>query len=213
MQWSQLSFFSSSTYKDIVKFLVEEKKNGKTIVPSNSTILRAFALTPFDDVKVVILGQDPYPTIGHATGLAFSVPNSVSPLPKSLQNIYKELATDVGVQRKTGDLTDWAEQGVLLLNTSLTLAAGQPNSHKGIGWEKLTQEVVQTISDEKDFVVFILWGQNAINKSRWVDEEKHRVITSPHPSPLSASRGFFGSRPFSTTNKYLSEHKMQPIIW
>lgn len=213
MLWSDLPFFNSAEYKNIASFIKQERESGKSVLPPCKLILNALAHTPLDDVKVVILGQDPYPTKTHAMGLAFSVPKDVKPLPKSLQNIFKELKDDLGIIRTSGDLTNWAKQGVLLLNTSLTVVEGQPNSHKEIGWEKLTTEIIKVLNEQRNYVVFILWGQNAINKSLFIDEKKHTVLCSPHPSPLSASRGFFGSKPFSKANKYLIDHQITPIWW
>lgn len=211
--WADLPFFNSVEYKNLASFIKQERANGKSVLPSCKLILNAFSLTPFEDVKVVILGQDPYPTKTHAMGLAFSVPKDVKPLPKSLINIYKELKDDLGIIRTAGDLSDWAAQGVLLLNTSLTVVEGQPNSHKDKGWETLTTQAIKTLNNNRTNIVFILWGQNAINKSQFIDEDRHLVIGSPHPSPLSASRGFFGSKPFSKANKYLIDHQITPIWW
>jgi len=208
-----ITFFTSKRFKKISDHLVDEQRSGKLILPERDAILKAFALTPPDQVKVIILGQDPYPTIGHAMGLAFSVQPDVKPLPKSLQNIFKELHDDVGVQRTNGDLTDWAQQGVLLLNTSLTVVAGAPQSHATIGWGALTNEVIQYLNDNYTNLVFILWGKHAQQKGIYVDAQKHLIIQSPHPSPLSAHRGFFGSKCFSQTDKYLIDHGKVPIDW
>jgi len=216
MTWlDNVAFFESEKFKKIVQVLKEEESAGKTILPKKENLLRAFALTPLDKVKVVILGQDPYPTIGHANGLAFSVNPDISPLPKSLQNIYKELNADIGEPPwdVDGDLTRWAEQGVLLLNTSLSVVAGQPGSHKDIGWGALTNEIIRLLNEECENLVFILWGNFAQRKAMFVDQTKHYVIKSPHPSPLSAYRGFFGSKPFSKTNTYLKEHQIEEIQW
>lgn len=210
--WNDLDFFKGSDFKEIVKSLVKRKRSGIRVLPSNENILRAFYTTPFNNVKVVILGMDPYPTPGHAHGLAFSVEKNVKPLPKSLINIYKELKSDLGIIRTTGDLTDLARQGVLLLNTSLTVDAGKPDSHKDLGWRKLTKEVIQTLNDEKEHLVFILWGMKAQAFASQIDGD-HHVILSPHPSPLSAYRGFFGSKPFSQTNQYLKSNKIKEISW
>ena len=209
----EVEFFKSSRFKKILQFLREEESSGKAIFPNKDCWLRAFALTPLDEVKVVILGQDPYPTIGHANGLAFSVNPDVSPLPKSLQNIYRELDDDIGISNANGDLTHWAEQGVLLLNTSLTVAEGNPGSHSDIGWGALTNEVIRLLNEQCENLVFILWGNFAQRKAMFIDPTKHCVIKSPHPSPLSAYRGFFGSRPFSKTNTYLKEHQIEEIQW
>jgi len=197
------------------KFLKEEKESGKKIYPKGSDIFNAFNKTPFDKVKVVILGQDPYHGPNQAHGLSFSVQKGV-PVPPSLQNIYKELATDIAgfTIPRTGDLTRWAEQGVLLLNATLTVNAGMAGSHQKKGWEKFTDTVIKTISDKKTGVVFILWGNYAQSKSELIDGSKHLIIKSTHPSPLAVSRGgFFGSKPFSRTNAYLEKEGEKPIDW
>ncbi len=197
------------------QFLKEEKQAGKIIYPKGGDIFNAFAKTPFDEVKVVILGQDPYHGPNQAHGLSFSVQRGI-PTPPSLQNIYKELATDIPgfTIPKTGDLSKWAEQGVLLLNATLTVQAANAGSHQKKGWEKFTDTVIKTISDKKEGVVFILWGAYAQSKSVLIDETKHLVIKSTHPSPLAVSRGgFFGSKPFSKTNTYLNQHGEKPIDW
>lgn len=184
----------------------------KTVFPARSNIYNAFKYTPFDEVKVVILGQDPYHGPNQAHGLAFSVKNGTA-LPPSLRNMYKELEDDIGCHRTTGELTGWAEEGVLLLNTVMTVEKGLANSHRGIGWETFTDEIIQTISDHKENVVFILWGKPAQSKIRLIDTSKHKIITSVHPSPLSAYRGFFGSKPYSETNQYLTSVGLEPINW
>lgn len=199
-------------------FLVAEKigkfrNNGIVVLPQSSLIMNAYGLTPFEHVKVVILGQDPYPTKEHAMGLAFSVPDTVKPLPKSLNNIFTELKTDIGISRTNGDLTDWAQQGVLLLNSCLTVEQGKPASHHNIGWDAITDDTIRAVSDHHENVVFILWGNYAIRKAHLINEEKHHIITSPHPSPLAAHRGFFGSKPFSQTNEYLASKNITPINW
>jgi uracil-DNA glycosylase len=197
------------------KFLKEEKEARKIIYPKGSDIFNAFWKTPFKDVKVVILGQDPYHGLNQAHGLSFSVQKGVA-VPPSLQNIYKELATDIPGFKipRTGDLTEWAEQGVLLLNATLTVRAAEAGSHQKKGWEKFTDTVIKKISDEKKGVVFILWGNYAQSKSVLIDESKHLVIKSTHPSPLAVSRGgFFGSKPFSKTNAYLEKQGEKPIDW
>jgi uracil-DNA glycosylase len=193
-------------------FLVSEKSQGKTILPPASLWFNALNSMPFDELKVVILGQDPYPTAGHAHGLCFSVLPDVKPLPKSLLNINKELFDDLGIDNShTGYLQPWAEQGVLLLNTVLTVEQGNANSHQGKGWETFTDSIIQTINEKKEHIVFILWGANAHKKIPMIDDTKHLIIKSVHPSPLSAYRGFFGSKPFSKTNTYL-ENKGKPAI-
>ncbi len=212
MNWTDLEFFKGSD-KIVADKLAEDINAGKPICPPVHQIMRAFDITHFEDVKVVILGQDPYPTAGHANGLAFSVNACVQPLPKSLKNIYKELEDDLGYKRTGGSLRDWAEQGVFLLNTVLTVEEGSAGSHQGIGWEAMTDEAVQTLSDERNNIVFILWGKKAQAKIPLIDKSKHHIITSPHPSPLSAYRGFFGSKPFSRTNDYLYKNRKVVIDW
>lgn len=195
-------------------FLNKEKQNGATIFPAEENIFNALKMTPFNEVKVVILGQDPYHDFGQAYGLAFSVPENMKKLPPSLKNIYKELAADVGCDIAShGCLDSWAEQGVLLINTVLTVRAHEANSHKNIGWELVTDLIIRNISNRKENVVFILWGANAISKKNLIDCTKHAVIESVHPSPLSASRGFFGSKPFSKCNAALEKFGLKSIDW
>ena len=196
-------------------FLKEEKEAGKKIYPKGSDIFNAFYKTPFDQVKVVIIGQDPYHGPDQAHGLSFSVQKGIA-VPPSLQNIYKELVTDIpGFKTpRTGDLTKWAEQGVLLLNATLTVRASEAGSHQKKGWEVFTDTVIKKISEEKEGVVFILWGNYAQSKSVLIDGSKHLIIKSTHPSPLAVSRGgFFGSKPFSKTNEYLIKTGKEPIDW
>ena len=211
--WVDLPFFSSGDFEATIENLDARITLGIPIVPERKNWFRAFRTTPFNDVKVVILGQDPYPTKEHAMGLAFSVPDGVYPLPKSLQNVYQELKDDVGVKRTSGNLEDWAKQGILLLNTSLTTVEGKPGAHSNVGWGKLTAQVLKALSAERKNVVFVLWGNHAISKARYIDDNKHCIITSPHPSPLSAYRGFFGSKPFSKVNNYLQSKNITPINW
>lgn len=180
--------------------------------PKKDNIFRAFQITPFENVKVVILGQDPYHTPEAAMWLSFSVPDG-SRLQPSLRNIFKELEWDIWIVRNHTDLTDWAEQGVLLLNSVLTVRSGEPASHAGKWWEIFTDSVIQILSEERKGIVFVLWGNYAISKSSLIDAEKHCIITSPHPSPFSAHRGFLGSRPFSRTNNYLEKIGISWIIW
>ncbi len=176
-------------------------------------IFNCFKYTPLKDLKAVILGQDPYHNQGQAMGLSFSVPNGIVP-PPSLVNIYKELYTDLGISPvKSGDLTKWAKNGVLLLNTSLTVRGGLANSHKNIGWEVFTDSVIKKISDNKENVVFLLWGGNARSKKKLIDTKKHLILECAHPSPLSAYNGFFGCKHFSKTNEYLIKHGISPIDW
>jgi uracil-DNA glycosylase len=205
--------FNKPYFKQIVTHLKTERTQGKVIYPAGSNIFHAFDATPFDEVKVVILGQDPYHGPGQAHGLSFSVQPGVPP-PPSLVNIFKELHEDVGIPiPKTGFLEKWARQGVLLLNASLTVRAGEPMSHSKIGWEKFTNTVIETISREKEHVVFILWGKFAQEKSALIDGKKHFILKSAHPSPLSAKTGFFGNHHFSQTNSYLMQHGKDPIDW
>ncbi|HEX5329648.1 uracil-DNA glycosylase [Sulfuricurvum sp.] len=200
-------------YMDELKaFLVEEKKN-YTIFPHGSNIFNAFNSTPFESVKAVILGQDPYHGTGQAHGLSFSVQQGV-PLPPSLQNIFKELVSDIGCKYpKSGDLSHWASEGVLLLNTLLTVRSGEPFSHKERGWERFTDQVIRALSAQREHIVFILWGAPAGKKASLIDAKKHLILTAPHPSPLSSYRGFFGSKPFSQTNAYLKSMQIAPIEW
>ncbi len=189
-------------FQNIMAFLNQEYQHS-VVYPPRDDIMRAFLLTPLDQVKVVILGQDPYHEEGQAMGLSFSVHKN-QPLPKSLINIYKELSDDLGIKpAHIGDLTSWAKQGVLLLNTILTVRKGNALSHNMIGWEQFTDEVIKTINEQNHKIVFILWGSYAISKKALLNNPNHLILTSPHPSPLSAYRGFFGSKPFSKTNAFL----------
>ena len=195
--------FSKSYFLEAVTFIKTEKALNKTIYPPGQFIFNAFNHTPFDNVKVVILGQDPYHGKGQAHGLSFSVPDGVRP-PPSLINIFKELHDDTGLPiPKSGNLTPWADHGVLLLNASLTVRAAEPNSHSKIGWTQFTDSVISIISAEKEHVVFMLWGKYAQEKQALIDETKHLVLKAAHPSPYSASNGFFGCKHFSKANKYL----------
>jgi uracil-DNA glycosylase len=188
-------------------------QGGHPVFPNPKDVFRAFDSCPFDAVQVVILGQDPYHGKGQAHGLCFSVPEGI-PVPPSLRNIYKELHDDVGKAIPGGgDLTPWTAQGVLLLNATLTVLEGRAGSHQGLGWETFTDAVIKKISDEKEHVVFILWGRYAQSKSPLIDTAKHLILASAHPSPLSAHAGFFGSKPFSKTNAYLIAHGKTPIVW
>ena len=196
------------------EFLKHEREAGFKIYPKGADIFNAFWKTPFNDLKVVILGQDPYHGENQAHGLSFSVQKGIA-IPPSLRNIYKELQTDIPgfIIPNHGDLTEWAEQGVLLLNASLTVRAGTPGSHQKKGWEEFTDNVIKTISDKKEGIVFILWGSFAQAKAELIDKTKHHIIKSPHPSPFSAERGFFGSKPFSKTNEILIKEGKKPIDW
>lgn len=195
-------------------FLKNEKLSGNKIYPKGSDIFNAFEQTPFANLKVVILGQDPYHGENQAHGLSFSVQKGIT-IPPSLRNIYKEMTTDIPgfVVPTHGDLTEWAKQGVLLLNASLTVQAGMPGSHQKKGWEEFTDNVIKTISDKKEGIVFILWGSFAQAKAALIDHTKHHIIKSPHPSPFSADRGFFGSKPFSKTNEILINEGKVPVDW
>lgn len=198
--------------EELKTFLVEEKKN-HTVFPKGGSIFNAFNSTPFDSVKAVILGQDPYHGAGQAHGLSFSVPPGVK-VPPSLQNIFKELVDDIGCPYPdSGDLSHWASEGVLLLNTLLSVRAGEPFSHKDRGWERFTDQVIRTLSDRREHLVFILWGAPAGKKAALIDGTKHLILKAPHPSPLSSYRGFFGSKPFSRTNAYLQRWGISPIEW
>ncbi|MCR5788228.1 MAG: uracil-DNA glycosylase [Bacilli bacterium] len=198
-------------YKDINN-KIEKEYNEKTIYPDKNNIYRALDLTKYEDVKVVILGQDPYHGEGEANGLAFSLNDNVKITP-SLRNIFIELKDDLNIERTNKDLSGWAKQGVLLLNTILTVEKDKPLSHKDYGWEVITDYLIKYISDNKSNVVFILWGKNAERKEELIDSSKHLVIKSPHPSPFSARRGFFGSKPFSKTNNYLKKNNQSVIDW
>ena len=184
-----------------------------TVFPPPKFVFNAFTQCPFDEVKVVILGQDPYHGEGQAHGLSFSVQDGVR-VPPSLQNIYKELAVDLGLDiPRSGNLERWAKQGVLLLNSTLTVEKDKAGSHQGLGWETFTDSVIKKISDEKEHVVFLLWGKYAQNKASLIDSTKHYILTAPHPSPFSAHSGFFGCRHFSKTSIYLRKHNLAEIIW
>ena len=207
------SEFQQPYFRDLKAFLLQEREARRTFYPPGKLIFNALDTTPFDQVKVVILGQDPYHGPGQAHGLSFSVPDGVPP-PPSLVNIFKELHTDLGLpQPATGNLEPWARQGVLLLNATLTVRAHQAASHQGKGWEQFTDAIIKALNDKREHLVFILWGRYAREKGKIIDRRRHLVLTSAHPSPLSASNGFFGSRPFSATNRYLLEQGQQPIDW
>lgn len=205
--------FVKPYFPQIPLHIKTEKSQGKTIYPPGSLIFNAFNTTPFNKVKVVILGQDPYHGKGQAHGLCFSVQYGVPP-PPSLLNIFKELQDDIGIEIPGhGNLTHWAEQGVFLLNASLTVRSGEPMSHAKIGWAQFTDTVIKTISLQKKYVVFLLWGKFAQEKRVLIDESKHLILRSVHPSPLSAYGGFFGCKHFSKTNEYLSSKGIDPIDW
>ena len=206
--------FTKPYFLEIVTFLKTEKAAGKIIYPPGPLIFNAFNQTPFDKVKAVILGQDPYHGAGQAHGLSFSVPDGIKP-PPSLINIYKEIETDIGVKmpQQYGNLTKWAEQGVLLLNAVLTVRANEPASHSKIGWMSFTDAVIKKLSEEKSGIVFLLWGRFAQDKQILIDETKHHVLKAAHPSPFSADKGFFGCRHFSKTNAFLVKQGSSPIDW
>ena len=205
--------FTSEYYQNLRKFLKKEYFS-KTIYPPMDDIFNAFKYTDFDNVKAVILGQDPYHGEGQAHGLCFSVKQGIKP-PPSLINIYKEQKEDLGIDQpfSCGELTKWAKQGVLLLNTVLTVREGSPNSHKGMGWELLTDKVIDILNKREKPIVFILWGANARSKKKLITNPNHLIIESAHPSPLSAYNGFFGSKPFSKTNDFLVKTGQSPIDW
>lgn len=206
------SEWSAPYFDELTGFIREEYRSAR-ILPPAGDIFNAFEACPLNAVKVVILGQDPYPTPGHAHGLCFSVNDGVE-IPRSLVNIYREIADDIGIRPPaSGNLTRWARQGVLLLNTSLTVRAGQPLSHRGKGWERFTDAVIQCVNAACGHVVFLLWGSPAKAKIPLIDTARHDILTAPHPSPLSASRGFFGCRHFSKANALLIQHGQTPIEW
>lgn len=213
-EWDEIleGLFNSQSYLSLREFLKKEYSN-HTVYPDMHNIFNSMKLTSFEKVKVVILGQDPYHEKGQAMGLAFSVPKGEK-IPPSLVNIYKELNAEMGISPpSSGDLSGWASQGVLLLNTCLTVREHQANSHKGKGWEEFTDGIIKTISDKKQNVVFVLWGANARSKKVLIDSKKHLILESAHPSPLSAYNGFFGSGHFVKTNEYLTKHNKTPIDW
>jgi uracil-DNA glycosylase len=214
--WKEVlkSEFTKPYFLEVVTHLKTERLAGKTIYPPGSLIFNAFNQTPFSKVSVVILGQDPYHNPGQAHGMSFSVPAGIKP-PPSLVNIYKEIKTDIGIPMPAnyGNLTRWAEQGVLLLNAILTVRANEPASHQKIGWMNFTDAVITKISDEKKGVIFLLWGRFAQEKQLLIDETKHFVLKAAHPSPFSADKGFFGCKHFSKTNELLTNQGLAPINW
>ncbi|UGQ28320.1 uracil-DNA glycosylase [Acinetobacter calcoaceticus] len=207
-------FLLSPQMDNLRDFLFQEKQAQKIIYPPSKQIFSALNTTPLADVKVVILGQDPYHGPNQANGLSFSVQKGIA-LPPSLRNIFHELHTDLGIPApRHGDLTKWAKQGVLLLNSVLTVEAGQPTSHQKQGWEAFTDEVIDVLSEQREHVVFILWGAYAQRKGQRINRDRHLVLTAAHPSPLAANRGgFFGCKVFSKTNQYLKQHGIEPIDW
>ncbi|MCK5873596.1 MAG: uracil-DNA glycosylase [Alcanivoracaceae bacterium] len=213
--WKQAlaSEFSSDYMTQLRAFLLAEKQQGKVVYPAGPQIFNAFEHTPFDQVKVVILGQDPYHGPGQAHGLCFSVPEGVPP-PPSLMNIFKEISRDFGTpMSRNGNLEHWADQGVLLLNATLTVLQGQAGAHQGKGWERFTDAVIDRLNQHRDGLVFMLWGSYAQKKGALIDRQRHLVLTAPHPSPLSAHRGFIGCGHFSRANNWLQERGQTPIDW
>lgn len=207
------SEFTKPYFLELEAFLKDREKNGAVIFPKQEDIFNALNYANFEDIKVVILGQDPYHGPNQAHGLSFSVQEGVK-IPPSLRNIYKELSSDLNIQTPdTGYLESWAKQGVLMINAVFTVEQAKPDSHKKQGWENFTDQIIKTVAEKHNNIVFILWGGNAHKKANLIDETKHLILKDVHPSPLSASRGFFGSKPFSKTNNYLIEHKKQPINW
>lgn len=211
--------FGKPYFEQLTRFVKDEYKKG-TVYPPPKNIFRAFDLCPFNNVEVVILGQDPYHGAGQANGLSFAVADGVR-LPPSLQNIFKEIDNDLGLpeqgstllKNRSGDLARWATQGVLLLNATLTVRGSTPGSHQGKGWEAFTDAAIKALSDKREHLVFILWGNYARQKGAHIDRAKHLVLESPHPSPFSAHNGFFGSKPFSKANEYLKKHGKKEIDW
>ena len=213
MTWTEvLDPIKNSEYFENLWEKVKTEYNSAKVFPPKKEIFRALDLTPFDEVRVVIIGQDPYHNDNQANGLSFSVSEEVS-APPSLKNIFTELKSDLGIERQKTDLEDWARQGVLLLNSSLTVRAHSPNSHKDLGWEKFTNFIIKEISEKKENVVFVLWGAFAQKKEELIDTSKHFIIKSAHPSPFSVHRGFYGSKPFSKVNNYLKSKNIKPISW
>jgi len=206
--------FQKSYFATIKQALLQQKQQGIVIYPPGPQIFNAFNLTPFHQVKVVILGQDPYHGRGQAHGLCFSVPDGIAP-PPSLRNIYKEIKNNFPDYKipTGGNLTHWAEQGIFLLNAMLTVQAGKPASHHKLGWQNFTDAVIQKLSDQKEGLIFLLWGRFAQNKATLINKDKHHILTSPHPSPFSAQYGFFGNRHFIQTNELLKKQGQLPINW
>lgn len=204
--------FNKPYMQQLKRFLTEQKAQRKIIYPKGKLIFNALNSTPFEQVKVVILGQDPYHGAGQAHGLCFSVPENIPP-PPSLLNIYREINNDLNIHNHSGNLSNWAKQGVLLLNSVLTVEHGKAASHQGQGWEQFTDSIIQTINDQLENIVFMLWGAYAQRKGELLNPNKHLILKAPHPSPLSAHRGFFGCRHFSSCNQYLVQQQKSPIDW
>ena len=204
--------WSSNGFKKFISLINNEYKN-KIIFPEKSNVFNALKLTPYKNVKVVIVGQDPYHGVGEAHGLSFSVQKGIK-IPPSLKNIYQELESDLGIKpAEYGDLTKWAQEGVLLLNAVLTVEKDKPASHQGKGWERLTDFIIKKLNEKEEPIVFILWGNFARSKKVFITNKKHLIIESTHPSPFSARNGFFGSKPFSKTNNFLLKNNIKPIDW
>jgi uracil-DNA glycosylase len=215
MSWQELieREAQGSYFQDLQQFLLKERQQ-YLVHPDENQVFRAFELTPLDEVRVVILGQDPYPSPGHAHGLAFSVASHVRPLPKSLQNIFKEISSNYGVPiPENGNLEHWAKQGVLLLNTVLTVRSGAPKSHANKGWDLFTDAVIRTLNEQDQKIVFVLWGNDAQTKVKLLTNPNHLVLSGVHPSPLSAYRGFFGCQHFIKVNMWLEKNAIKPIQW
>jgi uracil-DNA glycosylase len=211
--WKEVlgDYFKTPNYLSLTNNIRKEYQQ-KTIFPKQEDLFNCLKLCSYNSLKVVILGQDPYHGEGEAHGLSFSVKEGIK-MPPSLRNIFKEIEKDLGYSRTKTDLTDWAEQGVLLLNTIMSVEINKPLSHKGMGWEEFTDYIIQKINDKKEPVVFILWGSNARSKAKFITNKQHLIIESVHPSPLSANNGFFGSKPFSKTNQFLIKNNIKPIKW
>jgi uracil-DNA glycosylase len=204
---------SKAYFTQLTQFIQSEREV-YTVFPIESQVFAAFDSCPLHTIKVVILGQDPYPTKGHAHGLSFSVQSDVKPLPKSLVNIFRELNDDLKIEIPTnGNLERWAKQGVFLLNTVLTVREGVPQSHTGKGWEIFTDNVIELLNSQSRSILFLLWGSKAQNKKQMIDSERHLILEAPHPSPLSVYRGFYGCKHFSKVNQYLIQRNLQPIVW
>jgi uracil-DNA glycosylase len=216
MQMLPIDYFSqpeSEYAQQMLEKVLVARNEGKIIYPQQDRIFHALIATPFSQARVVILGQDPYHGPGQAEGLSFSVPRGI-PIPPSLKNIFKELEKDLGIPvARHGHLESWARQGVLLLNTVLTVEEGRPASHAGHGWEKLTDGIIKKLSNERNHLIFLLWGKHAQQKASLIDASKHTILTAPHPSPLSAYQGFFGCHHFSRVNELLKDHGEVPITW
>jgi uracil-DNA glycosylase len=206
--------FDRSKMEELEQFLQREKNAEHTIYPKEAEIFNALNLTAFGNIKVVIIGQDPYHGKGQAHGLCFSVPKDIKKLPPSLKNIYKEIEAECGTKMPLhGDLTDWAEQGVLLLNATLTVRKAEPRSHEGRGWEEFTDAIIRAVGRKREPVVFLLWGASAQKKRELIAEKEHKVLEASHPSPLSAYRGFIGCGHFKKANDYLEKHGLKPVVW